>query len=342
MKFKDVAIWGSIPPPLGGMTVHVSRLTDYLRKHNVNVRLYDFSGIPKNYDGIVAVNYPLFWYFGLLFGKSHFSTHYVITTRPLIRLLAVIYGIVRKKKIIIRVGGNSLQNDLEKGGISKLISRFVLKHCTVFIGVNSDITNLAKLNGARNAHTIAGFIAPDTSNVRNIGYTKNSTLQIVASGQIFAKSQYDIYGLYHMLRGIQILKQQTDINVQVHLFIYNCQSDEVLQEFKNEIKDLGLDEVILLTINSDKLLDSLATCHLYLRPSLTDGDCNTLREAMYFNKYVLASNSVIRPDSVHLYQNNDDENLAKELEILCEEIVAKQHPNYKLAANNAAIIAELI
>lgn len=339
---KNIAIWGAPPPPLGGMTVHVMRLATFLRNNGVEVSLFDFTGVKKDFDGIIPVKFPLFWYLKLLFSSHEKDVHYVITTRTSIRFLAVLFGLLRKRKVIIRVGGESLLVALQGGILNNIGTKFALKHCAAFIGVNKDISNLAQSNGAKKVFTIPGFIPPSVENLITSRSDSDAIVRIVVTGQLYAKDKYDIYGFYHLLHGLKLLKTTSLDMFQVTVFVYNTIDKKIIEEYQNEITSLGLVENVSVNLNADQMLVSLFNSDIYLRPSFTDGDCNTLREAMHMNKYVLASNCVPRPANINLYESKNMNSLSNELLNMFTKVKSKSKVDYGQIKNNAEVIFELI
>ena len=118
-KIKDLACWGHPPPPYGGMTVHIARLIPKLEEANITYQMYNFSGYNNDEDVIhYRGSAVIFWFLKLFLGYTE-KIHYILTTRSNVRFIAVLAGIIRKKKIIIRIGGASLYKGLKEMITSK-------------------------------------------------------------------------------------------------------------------------------------------------------------------------------------------------------------------------------
>jgi glycosyltransferase involved in cell wall biosynthesis len=314
MGNKKIAIWGTTPPPIGGMSVHIERLTSLLKRDGISYLLYNFTNIHKPEQ--INVKHSGLWYLSLLFSSSP-KIHYIITTRNWIRLLAVIFGLLRNKRIIVRVGGQSFENAFNKSLRQKLISIFILKGSYAFIGVNKEIFTLAKGYKKNNVYHIPGFIPPIEDNSTIPSKVKDfygiAYLKVLVSGQIVSEDSFDIYGLYDILKlSIEIKKRE--LKYKICIFAYNSAEDDVFH-YNKLITAFGLEDILYIHTEKEVLWPTIKYCDIYLRPSLTDGDCNALREALHYNKFVIASNAVSRPENTNLYVTGNIQALLSNIEL---------------------------
>ncbi|MBW7869113.1 MAG: glycosyltransferase [Brumimicrobium sp.] len=315
---KNLAFWGTEAPPYGGMSVHIQRLTQYLQNKEWKVIQYNFKNDKRDKDYIINVPNLLIWYLGLWFRKSP-KIHYVITTRGKIRFLASLLTL-KRKKVILRVGGESLKKAINNGGLDQLLNIWSLKLCSAFIGVNKDICLLAQqYTDSDKIHHIPGFIPPQ--NLREDApkeinsFFKTDALKLVVTGQVFGKSEKDIYGLYHFIDTLSVLKEKA-FNFKAIIVVYgNTKSnfDMNLNMFTNYLHKYELKDEVLIYINTDELWPIIKMSDVFIRPSISDGDANSIREALYLGKMVIASDCVPRPHHCILYPNLDEIVLANEI-----------------------------
>lgn len=310
--YGDLAIWGTPPPPFGGMTVHISRLLPVLRQENVSYVLYTFRKIRIHDENAIYV-YSIKWFWRICFGRVE-DIHYVLTQRTWVRFLAVLFGIIRNRKIIIRIGGASLNKSLNKSIITRLMSRFVVKHAASVIAVNQKISNLAIQMGAdrKKVYSIPGFIPPNINGKtlnRNIEkFLRDKWPKLITTGLIVNPQSRDIYGIY---KTYDIFKNILHDYPKSSLIVFTqnrpgCYSEEI-KIFRNKIKNEGLENTILLYSGSDEFLKAMKCSDIFLRPTLSDGDANSIREALYLGVPVVASDCVDRPDGVRLFPTVDAE-----------------------------------
>jgi len=313
MKNKEIAFWGTEPPPLGGMTVHIKRLSNYLIKYNWQVIQYNFKKEKRNKSYIVNVKNLWLWYMKLWFCKSP-RVHYVITTTTYVRFLAALLSL-RGKKIVLRVGGRSLENGINSNIFEKYLTIISLKLCSRFIGVNKDICELAEIYTFKKyIYHIPGFIPPimelEAPNEIQKFFNDKNSLKLVITGQIVNEDEEDIYGLFHALETLKALTVE-GFDFKCCIVSYTISGDNSLKirNYKNKINLNALNDNVLLYHSIDELWPILKISDIFIRSSITDGDANSIREALHLDKIVIASNCVQRPEECLLYKTLDSVDL---------------------------------
>jgi glycosyltransferase involved in cell wall biosynthesis len=304
----DLAIWGHPPPPYGGMTVHISRLLPKLKNGGITYRLYKLShpDIPTNEYILNYSRSKIKWLLHLLFGQIE-DVHYVMSGKANVRLVAVIIGVLRRKKIILRIGGESLINNIKKGFIYKrMLVPFALKYSSAIICVSNVIYKQAISHGAHPQKTfmVPGFIPPVTNDnhcpPKMINdFLRIHTVNLLITGVISEATKRDIYGFWDTLSVFsRILEKNTDIGLI--MFIQQNRNIQLLQAY---LKDKNLTNNILLYTENDELWPTMRKCNVFLRSTKTDGDANSIREALYLHIPVIASDCVPRPKPVVTYKD---------------------------------------
>lgn len=318
---KRIVFWGAPPPPIGGMTVHIFRLSNHLRSSGWDCKYYDFKNPMKIHDkNRIPVNNLVFWYLSLWFSTSP-KIHYIITTRPLIRFLSSLL-VIRGKKVVIREGGGSLERESKAGISGWIMNAIALRLCSAFIGVNSDICKFSsKFTSKDKINHIPGFIPPhdDGSNKAPneiVDFFRDSPHKIVVSGQVSSNDEGDIYGLWHLVESFKLLKKELEekrIKLCIVSYSFLGENKDKRQLLRNFIEENKLQSNVMLYHNDGDLWPILKTSNLFLRTSYTDGDSNALREAYYFNNHIIASDCVPRPPFCKLYKTKDDLDLKNKI-----------------------------
>ena len=96
------------------------------------------------------------------------------------------------------------------------------------------------------------------------------------------------------------------INILIIFVIANRNSKNILcRSLLSKIEIEKLENYIYIIFQSISFVELIKKCQIVLRPTLSDGDALTVREALYFNKKVIASDIVNRPQGKILYKSGD-------------------------------------
>jgi len=90
------------------------------------------------------------------------------------------------------------------------------------------------------------------------------------------------------------------------------------------IKREALEDRILLRQGDIEFSGVLKLCDLFVRPSSTDGDAVSVREALWLGIPTIASDAVPRPAGVVVFQNRDANDLASKI---LANVTAKRRQN---------------
>lgn len=305
----DLAIWGRVPPPLGGMATHISRLIPYLEQAGITFRMYSILTPTPYHPQVEQVAHRrLGWYSKILLGKSE-RVHYVLGARNITRFGGALLSLLRNKKVIIRVGGILSLKDL----ISRSTNRFAFRHASCVIGVNWEICDRVIECGAKNknVHHIPGFIPPlDDGRLPNesvIKFIVNHSPILVAAGQILDPNTKDIWGLRSLPRLIQgLVRDYPNLGLIIcHYCPDVFTGDKYVYELHHELTKMEIEKNVLLYQSQEDLWPILKMADLYVRPSLSDGDSTTVRESIYFGVPVAASDCVARPEPTIVFQTGN-------------------------------------
>jgi glycosyltransferase involved in cell wall biosynthesis len=345
---KDVAIWAHIPPPFGGMTVHVSRLITKLDENNLSYQMYSFDRYINHRRDIYYVRQNIAkWFIRLLFGNIE-NIHYVFTTRVWVRLLAVIIGRTRGKVIILRIGGQSLQKSIStKNLFLKYMSIIAIRYATIVIGVNEEICKFVIELGAKrnNVYHIPGFIPPSGDNVSIKSNIKSffnlRTPLLVTSGQLLPNAKEDIYGIWSIIAGLEMLKKKyADIGLFIQIYEVKYKNHDLINLLVREIERRKLNDSVFIYTEQDELWPYIARADIYIRNTSTDGDANSIREAISLGTPVVASDCVVRPDPVITFRTGDKNSMLEKINYAIDNIALLRNKvrSSKMTDNSENII----
>lgn len=309
------AIVGPYPPPYGGISVHIQRVLSYLDYKEYSYDFYLENRIKNN----TVVCYKFYGFkkrvalFGLLFKRYALIHHHSPDWK--MRVILSMYGMLGKN-IYLHIHGASLKDIIQKGGIESFLTRKLLKFVNV-IADNKIIAQLAQKYSPKSVIIIDAFLPPlYKENIYKefiIKYDKvliNRNYIISMVGWFSYYKGEDLYGFDIALQAVQRFKKQIDENVLLLVSINGIRSEELHQKIKNYIAKNNLDNNVLFIYEEMlEIWPIYITSKVFIRPTCTDGSALSVKEAMWFETPVVASDCVPRPEGVILFKNRSSDEL---------------------------------
>lgn len=275
----DLLIVGTIPPPIGGVTIYTERLLKSLDIDSFDYKFFDYkkdsflNGLKFFFQAKIIhlnLNNPLFLFCIILFSK--------ILNKRTILTLHCEYNV-----------HYSLMNYFEK--YSLILADFPL------VLNNSDLQKVKTLNS--NTRMISSFIpfhiqsCLDQDIVSSIMGIKNCTEFVFSTNA--NKLAYNNNGLE--IYGIIELVNYFNSNSKYGLIVSDP-SGQYSNYFK--INNFNLNKNILLIQRQHSFINVLMHTDGLIRNTITDGSSISIFESLYLGKPVFATPCVPRPDGVFL------------------------------------------
>lgn len=304
---------GPITPPAGGISIHIERLVSLLQHEFIFDYIDEARTIKKEYFNIRELNV-----FKYIKKFKNADLIYIHSGNKFLKKIHILIGKAFNKKIIITFHGFGNINNYLVKPLDKIIYRLANK----IIVVNNEIAEILKL--PKNKYLLRpAFLPPIMSKetllpeylINRINEAKSNNKLIICSNasRLNIFNNQDLYGLDMC---IQLSLQLRDIG-EKFLFVFNVSSlDEGYEMYKNAeetiLKAKLCDHFILINENISfvKLIES---ANIVLRTTNTDGDAISVREALYLNKIVFASDIVERPNGTLLFKNRNHEDLFRKI-----------------------------
>lgn len=324
-KTKSVAEIGVYPPPAGGISVHVERLCDRLEQKQVPFIIYDGNGEggEKN-RAVVPIPEIEKWSWKYIWQKNediihnHFLRWQMRFTLSLLKL--------KGKKVVHTV--HSLRNDSEQLGFAQRIMVYLTGLLSDhFVAVSDEIKEkLLELRiPERKISVIPAFIPPtvdmETDTKRIPAYIlevfDRYSQVIVANGGV--GNLYNGDELYGLDLCIDMFSKLARENKQLG-FVYcitHVVDQDLLERYEERIAAHGLEERFLLVYEKIPFYPLIQKAALFVRPTVSDGDAVSIREALYFGTPTVSSDVVKRPNGVVTFANRDAEDFTK----ACREVL---------------------
>ncbi|MGL5902011.1 MAG: glycosyltransferase [Cetobacterium sp.] len=314
-----INIVGPLPPLRGGVSIYIQRLTFLLTKNSIEV---------ENYTG------PFKKYFFKILRKKEKEMYHINLGGYKIKVLLGILGKLNKK-IILTIHGASLEEEYNKGNVLvKNLIKWSMRQLTYIICVNEDIRKRCLELGVdeEKLKVISPYLNPimseedykmiDEQVWEFIETKKRDDYRILtANGNIRFYNNQDLYGLDLL---IDLVKELKDKGYKICLVFallgydnHSLRERKYFEELLNRIKDKNIDDKILIfKVKNSEYYPIIEKSDIFLRPTNTDGDAISCREAIFLKKPNIASDVTKRPKETLLFKSRNLENLVQVTEKL--------------------------
>lgn len=303
---KKIVLIGPYPPPVGGVSIHIQRLINMLGDDAI-IKVIDESKEKKSWPFNLR-SFNLYRYFRII---SESDIVHIHSGKLILRFFHVfICRIVLRKYTVVTIHFN-----LEQGFPMRL-TKYLLSICNHAILVNEEGFAMMKTPSSCKYHLLPAFLPPVISKEPELPkevlqwlMKKKSQGDIICvsnAGCLCIYNNQDLYGLDLCIEALKKLDKKICI-----LFVIadNKPFNSLIEQYKQRIKNYGLNDRFLLWENSLSFVRLIKESHIVIRATNTDGDALTIREALFFNKKVVTSDVVKRPEGVFLFRNRDVQGL---------------------------------
>lgn len=294
MERQSIDIIGPYPPPLGGISIHIFRLTRILIEERIHFRVFNH-GFSAG-DNVIPTKKSLAWYLIYLFKRKariihfhqFFSFHYVYF---------YILSHTTNSKLIVTIHEEKIMYQ------SKAVRNFLL-----FFIRNSKFSNLVsvseKLSLYLSQKGIENVLLPAYVPPVKGSYTK---FDLNGEKDLF------IYSIWKLERGIA----QKVYNIELAFGLLKNLQDRFHMLFligsKNESDSVYLEDLIeqfsvrnsVSVLYEKQLVDYLPNCKFLLRTNNEDGFGVSLQESLDLRIPAIASDVCSRPKGTILFRKGD-------------------------------------
>jgi glycosyltransferase involved in cell wall biosynthesis len=304
---KKVLLIGPIPPPAGGVSIHITRLSQLL-KDEFSVKLVDESHIPK--DGILNLRrLNPGAYLSSIFRSNIVHIH---SGPKMLKYAHILFSRLMGKKTVLTI--HSLK---QKGSfLDGLV--YSLPHVTIV--VNSDFRQRVRLSNR--VLVKDAFLPPVAGNepklpetIENWVHEKKAGGYIVACANAWRLDTHngeDLYGL-DLCIDAAISLRANGRKIGFVFVVCDLGGHIDIAKYEALIEQHKLSDIFFLQKSQISFINLVKECDIVLRPTNTDGDALTVREALFLNKAVIASNVVARPPGTILFETRNRESLVTSL-----------------------------
>ncbi len=313
-NYNSPLIVGPCPPPLGGVSVHVYRLSKLLNRP----RVFDISsGGGGKYLRLLKV---------LLLNDVDVVHLHVLTMKV---LSIVFFAKVLKGFDVITTDHNSRLFE-NRSYLDRFLLRFFLGRVTVKIVVGAQIKETylkEKIASAADAMVSNSFIPPPIEDEANIltTYPREYKEFITMHYPVLTTNAYQLVmldgiDLYGLDMCIDLLHKLKPLYPQSGLIIFLADDKKLsgyLLSLKKKITDYSLQEDVLFVTGQRELWPAYRDADLMLRPTYSDGFGVSVAEALYLGCPALASDVCGRAKGTSVFKNrNQDDFFLRTRQIL--------------------------
>jgi glycosyltransferase involved in cell wall biosynthesis len=322
----DLLLLGPVPPPFGGISVHISRLVPLLERAGLSVAVLNHFGSTDapRVRGALKKN-PLNYY---LLPKRfrHRMLHYHHSRWP--HLIAVALGKGKSQaRYIVTLHAGDVQKHLpqlvSRVPFVALLTRWALRRFDLIVVVEPSIAAAIRNRvDERRVELVPAFIEPGADElgsydaaletfVRGAG----SLLVVPAYSIQFRPDGGELYGVDTAVDAFIELAAKLE-NLRMAVFMARKperpRSREHLGRLEEKLERAGVRDRVMVVFGLP-LAAALRSNATFVRPTRADGDAVSIREAISAGVPVVASDVVARPPGVVTFPVADSDQLATAL-----------------------------
>ncbi len=335
-----IGIIGSYPPPYGGVTVHIQRLMKKLDEHAIDYVLYDILGEQRESrePRFVRIRHPKLWMLKYFFSGNTEIIHNQ-TTDWRGQVIVGLMGLLGKKTISTLHSEKLLRSWKTYNILKRKVLQIALQSTTALIVVNSEIRDFCTSLGVspEKIFLIPAFIPPvpredEMNEIPRDIWDFLDTHDPVISANAFAIKFFngeDVYGIDLCLELCNSLKHRWN-TIGLVFFLPQTGDADYFNRLKQRLADYHLQDHFLFVTRPYPFYPLLLKSTIFVRPTNTDGDALSLREALFFGIPSVASDVVTRPEGTILFKNRDAHDFTAKVQDVLEK-----HPYYRQRLNSS-------
>ncbi len=330
VKDPDVLLLAPYPPPFGGVATHVRDLVEVLNREGIDVGVANhYSLVPGESSVMFPLNRNPFRYWWVASKSRNPVLHYHHST--LATLFAISMALKRNHaQVRVVTIHNDYLNPLLKRRSTRRIVRRLLSSFDFVIAVSDEIRH--QLDGVVSAPMIvcpayilderAGAVRPEAEEL----FPGSSPTLVVSAYEVDRTSdEADLYGLDVAARVFAELR--TRQLIRLGIFIAKEPRSKRDRDYLERIIQIARstgDAEDIRCFFGEPLKPALSESNVvYLRPSRTDGDAVSIREALVLGTPVVASDVARRPAEVSTVPIDDE---AAWVSAIDDALLAKTSP----------------
>ena len=277
---SSIIFFGPLPPPYGGVSVHLDRLSKILVREQIEHRIINQYGSTKTRFILTFLYY--------LIGKQMVHLH-IIT--PSILLLLFLLPKNLKSNLYV-----TLHNDRMMDSRFSKLWLFMLKNlrCRACILVSKRMYRTLFGEEIEWMHNISAYLPPDKTQLLN-----STTRRLILNIWSCDSEKIHEYGVDIFLKLVSEIK-----NVSAHIFLGKASDREYLEGKVSNMVDSNVAARIKVSCG-ENLIEHLTNADILVRPNRVDAYGVSVKEFIDLGLPALASDVCVRPIGARICSDFD-------------------------------------
>ncbi len=345
-QVKHVILFGPVPPPIGGNTVHVERLLTGLSSIGILTTVLDYScsdADSKNQFGaVIALSYSLRRNIELLLDRwprsapNQTIVHFHLSALRRFQFVApILLLLLHQYTKVVTIHSGSFGSQF-LGPYSRVFLSYVAHNCDHIITVNTEQRDFLVANGVPSYRisVIPAYLQQPQSDIPSKleeAVTNSYKTIVLTSGSITKIYNFDV-----LLQAMAVLPSQ-----QYHFVFafYGYRDPEYSDQLSFKLSAFN-NISIFYDLSPAEFLSVMHDSHIYVRSTMRDGDAVSIREAINLGKTVFATDSTPRPDECYLFSATSPDSLVALFQRLDSSVVPETYLGKERQSSNLDSIVE--
>ncbi len=307
-----VGIVGVYPPPIGGVSIHIQRLMAGCRDNGIRCIVFDVSRRLKKVPGVYNIVRVSDWP-RILFSPQDIVHIHTTNMNWKIPSIFCYLAIIKGARLVFSCH-SLIYRPQDFSPLGRRMMKMMLKTASHCIAVNAEMKEKLVSMGARPDKVIVltPYLPPliKEEEIAEIppevwSFMKGHKPLLSANGSaIYKFNGEDLYGMDMCIDLCAALKSIYP-GVGLVFCLQNISDYDYFHELKRKIAEKGIEDNFLFQTKPCQFYPVLMKSDIFVRPTNTDGDAISLREALYLKVPSVASDAVPRPEGTAIFKSRD-------------------------------------